>query len=467
MQGETQIYHQKSDCPIVIMKLVKASGVKGTAGRRFLEGKAAQHGRLGMPAEFKKIKYQAIHYPTVQGIMHYVNEQTLMAVHQRQDIRKATGIDGVNKLKYDENAAENIHQLVERMRKFQYKPQPVRRAYIPKLNGKQRLLGIPSYEDRLVQGVMADLLSTVYEERFLDGSYGFRPKRGAHDVVRYINRTIMGKRVNYILDADIRGFFDNVNHAWLMKFLEHDIQDRNFLYYIERFLKAGVMEGNQLRDSDKGTPQGGLISPVLANVYLHYVLDLWMERRIKKKVKGGMYYVRYADDFLIMFQWEEDAIEVLGELRHRLERFGLELSEDKTRILPFGRYRKTEKTFDFLGFTFYNTLSRNGKYRVGIRTCAKKLRAKVQAAKLWLHSRLVEPINETMNTLSRALQGHNAYYGINGNLNSVQTFYYIVGRMTYKMFNRRSQKAKVSWEKFARIWKFHIKEPRVLVNIWY
>ena len=180
-----------------------------------------------------------------------------------------------------------------------------------------------------------------------------------------------------------------------------------------------------------------------------------------------MYYVRYADDFLIMFQWEEDAIEVLGELRHRLERFGLELSEDKTRILPFGRYRKTEKTFDFLGFTFYNTLSRNGKYRVGIRTCAKKLRAKVQAAKLWLHSRLVEPINETMNTLSRALQGHNAYYGINGNLNSVQTFYYIVGRMTYKMFNRRSQKAKVSWEKFARIWKFHIKEPRVLVNIWY
>ena len=251
MQGETQIYHQKSDCPIVIMKLVKASGVKGTAGRRFLEVKAAQHGRLGMPTEFKKIKYQAIRYRTVQGIMHYVNEQTLMAVHQRQDIRKATGIDGISKLDYDENAAENIHHVVERMRKFQYKPQPVRRTYIPKLNGKQRPLGIPSYEDRLVQGVMADLLSTVYEERFLDCSYGFRPKRGAHDVVRYINRTIMGRRVNYILDADIKGFFDNVNHEWLMKFLAHDIQDRNFLYYIERFLKTGVMAGNQLMDSDK------------------------------------------------------------------------------------------------------------------------------------------------------------------------------------------------------------------------
>ena len=461
------MYHQKSDCLVVVMKLVKASGAKGTADRRFLEGKAAQHGRLSMPTEFKKIKYQAIHYPTVQGIMHYVNEQTLMAVHQRQDIRKAKGIDGVNKLEYDENAAENIHNLVERMRKFRYKPQPVRRTYIPKPNGKQRPLGIPSYEDRVVQGVMADLLSTVYEERFLDCSYGFRPKRGAHDVVRYINRTIMGKRVNFILDADIRGFFDNVDHAWLMKFLAHDIQDRNFLYYVERFLKAGVMEGNQFRDSDRGTPQGGLISPVLANVYLHYVLDLWVERRMRKKVKGEMHYVRYADDFLIMFQREEDAAAVLEELCHRLEQFGLELSENKTRILPFGRYRKTEKMFDFLGFTFYNTLSRNGKYRVGIRTCAKKLRAKVQAAKLWLRSRLAKPVNETMKTLSRALLGHNAYYGINGNLKSVQTFYYIIGRMTHKMLNRRSQKAKVTWEKFARIWKFHIKEPRVLVNIWY
>lgn len=461
------MYHQKSDCLVVVMKLVKASGAKGTADRRFLEGKAAQHGRLSMPTEFKKIKYQAIHYPTVQGIMHYVNEQTLMAVHQRQNIRKATGIDGVNKLKYDENAAESIRHLVERMRKLQYKPQPVRRTYIPKPNGKQRPLGIPSYEDRLVQGVMTDLLSTVYEERFLDCSYGFRPKRGAHDVVRYINRTIMGKRVNFILDADIRGFFDNVDHAWLMKFLAHDIQDRNFLYYVERFLKAGVMEGNQFRDSDRGTPQGGLISPVLANVYLHYVLDLWVERRMRKKVKGEMHYVRYADDFLIMFQREEDAAAVLEELCHRLEQFGLELSENKTRILPFGRYRKTEKMFDFLGFTFYNTLSRNGKYRVGIRTCAKKLRAKVQAAKLWLRSRLAKPVNETMKTLSRALLGHNAYYGINGNLKSVQTFYYIIGRMTHKMLNRRSQKAKVTWEKFARIWKFHIKEPRVLVNIWY
>lgn len=461
------MYHQKSDCPIVMMKSMKIDGVKGTAYRRFLEGKAAQHGRLGMPTEFKKIKYQAIHYPTVQGIMHYVNEQTLMEVHQRQDIRKATGIDGVSKLKYDENVVENIHNLMERMRKFQYKPQPVRRTYIPKSNGKQRPLGIPSYEDRLVQGVMGDLLNTIYEERFLGCSYGFRPKRGAHDVVRYINHTIMGSRVNFILDADIKGFFDNVNHDWLMKFLAHDIQDRNFLYYIERFLKAGVMEGNQLRDSDRGTPQGGLISPVLANVYLYYVLDLWVERKVRKELRGEMYYVRYADDFLIMFQREEDATAVLVELRRRLKQFGLELSEDKTRILPFGRYRKTEKTFDFLGFTFYNTLSRKGKYRVGIRTCAKKLRAKVQAAKSWLRSRLVKPVVETMKALSRALMGHNAYYGINGNLKSIQSFYYIVGRMTHKMLNRRSQKAKVTWEKFARIWKFHIKEPRVMVNIWY
>ena len=211
-----------------------------------------------MEQETKGIRYQSEHYATVQGLMHRVNEQSLMAEHRRQDRKKATGIDGVNKAQYDENATDNIRVLVERMKKFQYKPQPVRRTYIPKANGKQRPLGIPAYEDRLVQGVMANALNEVYEPRFLDCSHGFRPGRSAHDVVRYINQTIMIHKVNYVLEADIKGFFDNVDHEWLMKFLAHDIQDKNFLRYIKRFLIAGIMEGTELRDSDRGTPQGGL-----------------------------------------------------------------------------------------------------------------------------------------------------------------------------------------------------------------
>jgi len=243
-------------------------------------------------------------YEKVQNLMHNVDEQTLMAEHEKQKRKKATGIDGVDKDAYGEEAGRNIAELVKRMKQFSYKPQPVRRTYIPKANGKMRPLGIPAYEDRLVQSVMANVLNEVYEPRFLECSHGFRAKRSAHDAVAYINQTIMIKRVNYVLEADIKGFFDNVNHDWLMKFLAHDIQDKNFLRYIKRFLIAGIMEGTERLESDKGTPQGGQISPVLANVYLHYVLDLWFEKAIKPRLKGEAYYVRYADDFLILIQYE-------------------------------------------------------------------------------------------------------------------------------------------------------------------
>ena len=419
-----------------------------------------------MEQETKGIRYQSEHFPTVQGIMHCVNAQSLMEEHRRQSRRKATGVDGVDKAQYDENAEENIRQLVERMKRFQYKPQPVRRTYIPKANGKQRPLGIPAYEDRLVQGVMANALNEVYEPRFLDCSYGFRPGRSAHDVVRYIDQTIMRRKVNYVLEADIKGFFDNVDHDWLMKFLEHDIQDKNFLRYVKRFLIAGIMEGTEVKDSDRGTPQGGLISPVLANVYLHYALDLWFEKAIKPKLRGEAYYVRYADDFLILFQYENEARAVLEALKGRLAKFSLELAEDKTRILPIGRYKGTKDDFDFLGFTFYNTRTRAGKYRLGIRTSKKKLKAKRQAMKAWLRTRLTEPVDRTMRRLAAALRGHNSYYGVNGNLEAIQKFYYYAETMLYKMFNRRSQRKSMSYDKFRRIWHYYIKPPRIMKNIW-
>jgi len=404
--------------------------------------------------------------PRMENLMHHVNEQTLMEEHRKQSRKKATGIDGVTKDEYDANVYENLKDLVERMKKFSYRPLSVRRTYIPKANGKLRPLGIPAYEDKLVQGVMAKLLDEVYEVRFLDCSYGFRKGRSCHDVVRYINQTVMAKKVNYVLEADIKGFFDNVNHEWLMRFLNFDIADRRFLRYVKRFLIAGAMEDGAYLETDRGTPQGGLISPVLANVYLHYVLDTWFEYEIKPRLHGEAYYVRYADDFLIMFQYENDAEAVMRVLPKRLGRFSLEVAMDKTRILPFGRFKGTKEEFDFLGFTFFNTTTRNGKYRVGVRTSKQKLKAKKQAAKAWLRKQLTKSVAATMETLAAAMRGHNNYYGVSGNSKKVQNFYRYLWWTTYRMLNRRDQKGKLSCAKFNRIWNHYMEKPHVKVDIW-
>ena len=419
-----------------------------------------------MATKAEGIREQSAKYPRVENLMHNVNEETLMSEHRKQNRKKAVGVDGVSKDRYDENAEENIRELVKRMKKFQYKPLPVKRVYIPKANGKKRPLGLPSYEDKLVQGVMADILNDVYEPRFLDCSYGFRENRNAHQVVRYINQTIMCRKVNYVLEADIKGFFDNVDHDWLMKFLEHDIADKNFLRYIKRFLIGGIMEGTELKESDRGTPQGGLISPVLANVYLHYVLDLWFEKGIKPRLKGEGYYVRYADDFLIMFQYENEAGKVMQALIPRLGKFGLEVAEDKTRILPIGRFKGTKEDFDFLGFTFYNTKTRTGKYRVGVRTSKKKLKAKKQAVKAWLKTRLTKPVADTMKTLAAVIRGHCNYYGVNGNFHAIQNFWKYLKYATYRMLNRRDQKGKFRYEKYLRVWNNYISEPHLTKDIW-
>lgn len=419
-----------------------------------------------MEQELKGIREQSAKYPAVQNLMHNVNERTLMAEHRKQSRKKATGVDGVDKAAYDEKAQDNIAELVERMRKFQYKPLPVRRTYIPKANGKLRPLGIPAYEDRLVQGVMAEVLNEVYEPRFLECSYGFRPGKSAHDVVRYINQMIMRKKVNYVLEADIQGFFDHVDHDWLMKFLAHDIQDKNFLRYVKRFLIAGIMEDGKRLDSERGTPQGGQISPVLANVYLHYVLDWWIEKAVKPRMQGEVYYVRYADDFLILFQYENEARKVMEVLPKRLGKFSLEVAEDKTRILPIGRFRGTKEDFGFLGFTFFNTKTRTGKYRLGIRTSKKKLKAKRQAAKAWLKERMHKPIAETMQILASIVRGHCSYYGVSGNFHAVQSFWKYLKYSTYCVLNRRHQKRSLKYGKYLRIWNYYIKEPHLTTDIW-
>ena len=420
-----------------------------------------------METQAMRIRSQLQRYGTVQNVMSLVNKTSLLEEHNKQSLNKAKGIDGIDKRAYGENLDENIENLLDRMKSFSYRPLPVRRTYIPKLNGKLRPLGIPAYEDRLVQGAMANILNNIYEELFLNCSFGFRPNRGCHDAIRAIDDIVMHKKVNWVLEADIRGFFDHVNHDWLMKFLEHDIKDENFLRYIKRFLIAGIMEEGKFRESSEGTPQGGLISPVLANVYLHYVLDLWFNYGIKPDLEGQSYYLRYADDFVIFFECENDARKVMELLTTRLAKFSLEVAEEKTRILPFGPRTGTKESFDFLGFTIFNAETRNGRYRIGIRTCAKKLKAKLQAAKEWIKKRMHENVEDTLRLLNLKYRGHCQYYGVNGNFKMLNKFRLCLMDMLYRTLRRRSRKGKIAWDRFIELWENHIGKAKIMVNIWY
>lgn len=419
-----------------------------------------------MENERKDIKYQVEHGYKLYTLIHYVNKETLKEQHEKQRKGKASGIDKVTKEEYDKNLDENINNLLSRMKKFSYKPLPVRRTYIPKLNGKLRPLGIPAYEDKLVQGVMANILNEIYECKFLDCSYGFRPNRNCHQALRAINQHIMINKVNYILDADIKGFFDNVNHEWLMKFLEYDISDKNFLRYIKRFLISGYMEDMKFYETDKGTPQGGLISPILANVYLHYVLDLWFEKYVKTKLKGEAYLVRYADDFLIMFQYEDDARKVYEMLIERLKKFNLEMEKDKTRIIPFGRFKGTNETFDFLGFMHYNGKTKTGKYTVGHKMSKKKKKAKQQGITKWVKENKHRNVIELIMVVNQKLIGMYAYYGINGMLEELYKLYYHTKYALINALTRRSQRKKAYKQMMIIFEKIPLAIPKIYKDIW-
>lgn len=419
-----------------------------------------------MENERKDIKYYAQRNIRVENLIHFVNKETLKEQHRKQQRNKASGIDKMTKDEYGINLEENIENLIKRMKKFSYKPLPVRRTYIPKANGKLRPLGIPAYEDKLVQGVMADVLNEIYECKFLECSYGFRPNRSCHQAIREINQRIMINKVNYILDCDIKGFFDNVSHKWLMKFLEHDINDKAFLRYINRFLISGYMENMKYYETDKGTPQGGLISPILANVYLHYVLDLFFEKYIKPKLKGEAYLVRYADDFIIMSQYENEAKQVYQLLIKRLAKFGLEMEQEKTRILPFGRFKGTTETFDFLGFMHYNGTTRNGKYTVGHKMSKKKRKLKQQAITKWIKEHRAVKFIEIIKLLNKKLIGLYAYYGINGMLSELYKIYYHTLYALRSSIFRRSQR-RLSSKVFNKILKrVPIAEPKIYKDIW-
>ena len=422
-----------------------------------------------MENDYTKIAKQLGKYKTVQGLMQYINKETLTRQHKEQSNKKATGVDKVDKARYGENLERNLEKLIKDMKTFTYKPQPVRRTYIPKANSdKLRPLGIPAYEDKLVQGAFAEVMEAIYEKIFLNCSYGFRPNRDCHQAVKELDNIIMRKKVNFVVDADIKGFFDTVKHEWLIKFLEHTIDDVNFIRYIKRFLISGVMDGGKFLDSEKGTPQGGLISPILANVYLHYVLDLWFKLDVKVRCKGEAYMVRYADDFVCCFELEEDAIRFYQELKERLGKFNLELAEDKSKIIPFGKNTENNKeTFDFLGFTHKDSKGRTGYYKLLHSTSQKKLKEKKASAKQWIKRNIYLPINELIKKLNVKLAGHYRYYGVSDNLSRLTSFVNYVKYQLYKRLKRRSQKDKTTLEKFWKILEYNpLAMPKIYFSLW-
>lgn len=418
-----------------------------------------------MENEKAEIAKYAEKYGRVQSLMQYVNKKTLTESCGKQPKGKAVGVDGVTKENYEQNLNENLDDLLRKMKQFSYKPYPVRRAYIPKANGKMRGLGIPSFEDKVVQGVFKEILEGIYEPKFKDLSFGFRPGRSCHDAVQRVNKHIMADKANYVVDADIKGFFDNIDHDWMIRFLEHDIADKNFIRYIKRFLIGGVMEDGKKLETDRGTVQGGLISPVLANVYLHYVLDIWFEYVKIHEFRGEMYMVRYADDYVCLFQYENEAQKFFLMMIERLKKFGLEIAEEKSRIMPYGRYKGTKESFDFLGFTHLNGKSHWGKYCVVHRTSKKKLVQKRRSAKEWLRKHMHKSIPDTIEALNKKLVGHYQYYGIYGNWISLKKFYSYVRWELFKTKRRRDQTCWLSWEKFKGILRMYpIAWPKVYLT---
>ena len=389
---------------------------------------------------------------------------------------RASGIDGVSWQEYGKPLEENLATLVERMKAKRYKPQPAKRVYIPKNNDEKRPLGLPALEDKIVQRGIARILEAIYEVDFLDGSYGFRPKRGCHQALNAVDKTIMTKPINHVIEADIKGFFDNVSHPWLMAFLQVRIKDPSFLLLISRFLKAGYLDAGEFVSTERGTPQGGNLSPALSNVFLHYVLDLWFEKKIRPQARGACCLVRYADDFVCMVQVQDDAQYIEQALRDRFAKFGLELHAEKTRTIRFGRYERENarrrqrkaNTFDFLGFTHFCGTSRKGKFIVGRQTSRKKFRQKCTEMNDWLRKiRNHKKAKDWWPTLAAKLRGHYHYYGVSGNMRSLNRFYHMTVRLTRKWLNRRSQRKRFYWNGFMSYLKHYpLPRPRIAHNFY-
>lgn len=406
------------------------------------------------------------------NLMHLVDAERLKANYYQLGRNRAEGVDEVSWQEYGKGLAGNVESLLARMKKMQYRPQAVRRVYIPKDNGKERPIGIPATEDKIVQKAMSEIMEVIYEQDFYDSSYGFRRGRNCHQALRRVGELINDKAINHVIEADIKGFFDTVEHKKLVALLRRRITDRSFIRYIVRFLKSGYMEGGIIRESTEGTPQGGNLSPLLANVFLHYVLDEWFEGEVKGKLAGQSYLVRYCDDFIILMQKKEEAQKVKELIEARFKEYGLALNTEKTRVMSFGRYerenakkqKRKANTFDFLGMTHYCDVSRSGKFKVGRKTSRKRFARSCREMNEWLKGvRNTMKTKEWWPTLVAKIRGHYQYYGVSENYRAIGRYYHLVVKMVLRWLNRRRQKITVRWEQMKKYLERHpLPKPRIV-----
>jgi group II intron reverse transcriptase/maturase len=473
---------EKSDRVVVPVKPpnnVERSTAEVVEGRTLAKGNPREQNaprtqrRIGAPSALERVRQAARkdRKQRLTALLHHVHDIERLRLAFRSLKRDAAaGIDGETWQHYGESLESNLRGLSERLRRGAYRAKPVRRAYIAKVDGRLRPLGVPVLEDKIVQRATADVLNAIYEADFLGFSYGFRPGRSAHDALDALAVGIWSRKVMWVLDADIRSFFDAMKHEWIVKFIEHRVADERVVRLIQKWLNAGVLEEGRRTRSEQGAVQGGSISPVLANVYLHYVLDLWAQRWRKQPGRGEMIVVRYADDFVVGFERERDARAFLAELHERFAKFGLELHPDKTRILEFGRFAARDRarrgeakpeTFDFLGFTHVCAKSRNGRFTVQRQTMTKRLRAKLSEVKTELRRRLTEPVPEQGAYLRAVLTGHAQYYGVPGNSRALQSFRRQLEWHWARTLRRRGDSRRPTWERIRRVTARWLPPPRI------
>jgi len=409
------------------------------------------------------------------SLAHHITQERVWTNLNQIPKRSAPGIDGQTVEAALNNFNDWVEPMLESVHNQGYQAPPVRRVYIPKPGkAEKRPLGVPCINDRALQRSTSQVLSAIYEQDFLPCSFGGRPELSAHKALATLHEIISGRKVGWVLEADLKNFFGSLDQGWLLRFVEHRVGDPRILSLIKRWLKAGVLEDGEIQASETGTPQGGSISVLLSNIYLHYVLDLWFERVVKQRLKGEAYLVRYIDDFVLCFQYREDALRVQEVLRKRLAKFGLTLEPNKTKLVEFGRFahkhaskrgRNRPETIYFLGFTLYCTRNLKGNFKVGMRTEKSRFQRSLLNLRDLMQRMRHLPIREQVENLNRVLRGNYAYYGIAGNIRALQRTYRAVERYWRKMLSSRSRKGNVTWESFGQIKEaFPLLRPRIAIS---
>ena len=484
--------HEKSDPAIVAVKLANKAeqpaaeqsaaeltaaepvepraGTKGNAGQQTMPWAQSQ---ASMPHALERIRKVARERKKEKfiSLFHHISVELLEEAFYELKADAAPGVDRLTWKDYEANLERNLEDLHDRVHRGAYRALPSRRVYIPKPDGRQRPLAVAALEDKIVQRAVVALLNAIYEEDFLGISYGFRPGRGTHDALDALCVGIHSKKVSFILDADIQSFFDEINQEWLIRFLEHRIGDRRIIRLIQKWLKAGVMEGGVVTVSDRGTGQGSVISPLLANIYLHYTLDLWAVRWRQREATGDMIFVRYADDFIVGFQHDRDACRFLDEMRERLGKFALSLHPEKTRLIEFGRFAAERRqrrglgrpeTFNFLGFTFICGKTRAGKFQIKRRTRRDRMRAKLKIIKEEMWRRMHQPIPEQGKWLGRVVNGYFNYHAVPTNAHALHVFRHHVTDLWRRTLMQRSQKDGITWARMTQLVDDWLPKPIIL-----